>query len=147
MPSGIARLLLVTGLCFTISFGLTVNALPLSLKGYQGVNLGTKKTRVIVHFARKCVTFSYDERNNVMTATLRDDDLFRHAAYRFDDRDKLVEILLRIREVIDPQQVNQLCKERLGVDYSPTLKETEKVGSQALRNFVVRLSSEGVSVH
>jgi len=106
------------------AFGLVVVIIPNlpSAKIFpclQGIELGMNASSVFE--ALKANTSEEDlmETDEGFCTALRDNDLFRHACYRFDDSGSLIEIHLTMREVKGTDRVVKELNCTYSLDLSP----------------------------
>lgn len=77
-------------------------------EGFRDVKLGMQKTQVLDVLQKNPRHFSYDDMGAQIGEVIRGDDLFRYAAYRFDEQGTLVEIRLQMREILGRDRVLEI---------------------------------------
>lgn len=106
------------------AFGLAVVIVPNlpSAKVFpclQGIELGMNASSVFEALKANTCEEDLMETDEGFCAALRDNDLFRHACYRFDDSGSLVEIHLTMREVRGTDRVVKELNSTYSLDLSP----------------------------
>jgi hypothetical protein len=89
-------------------------------EGYRDVKLGMSKNQVLDLLQKAPGHFSYDDLGVEIGEIIRSDDLFRHATYRFNSDQTLVEIDLEMREVLGRDRVLELYGDQVGLKLSST---------------------------
>lgn len=93
------------------------------LKGFRGIELGMQSEYVEETLKARGSGHDIIVNANTMSAAVRDNKLFRHAHYRFDDKGRLTEIVLIMREVLGRDRV----LEELKKSYDLTLSTKRSV--------------------
>ena len=117
---------------------------PTAPEGYRDIRLGMTKLQILDILKKQTGTSSFEEIGDEIREIIRNDNLFRFAAYKFDPKGALVEIDLQMREILGRDKVLELFNAQYGLNVSPSKKFADSSRSvEVLDNLVIiKLASD-----
>jgi hypothetical protein len=91
-------------------------------EGYRNVKLGMTKPQILEILKKDPGSDSFEELGDEIGEIIRNDNLFRFAAYKFDPNGALVEIDLQMREILGRDKVLEIFNAQYGLSISATKK-------------------------
>ncbi|MGC8660592.1 MAG: hypothetical protein ACP5U1_16110 [Desulfomonilaceae bacterium] len=110
---------------------------PQAPEGYRDIRLGMTKPQILDILKKEPATGSFEEIGDEIGEIIRNDNLFRFAAYKFDPQGALVEIDLQMREILGRDKVLELFNAKYGLNVSPTNKYVDSNRSVEVQDNVV----------
>ncbi len=117
---------------------------PKPPEGYRDIRLGMTKLQILDILKKQTGTSSFEEIGDEIGEIIRNDNLFRFAAYKFDPQGALVEIDLQMREILGRDKVLELFNAQYGLNVSPSKKFVDSTRSvEVLDNLlIIKLASD-----
>ncbi len=113
---------LVLCLVVVAAAGLCVPSLVLAkiIRGYQGIELGMDSAAVVKVLETNKADILRLKGPNGVSAMIKNDKLFRHADFLFDESGVLREIVLFMREVVKESGIIDRINTQYNINLSPT---------------------------
>jgi len=134
----VAMTVLVSCLFLSVSF-----AGSKAPEGYRDIRLGMTKPQILDILKKDSGTSSFEEIGDEIGEIIRNDHLFRFAAYKFDPQGSLIEIDLQMREILGRDKVLELFNAQYGLSVSPSKKFVDSARSVEVQDnlLIIKLAS------
>lgn len=139
-----ALIVIAMTVLFSLLFLSSCFAGPKPPEGYRDIRLGMTKPQILDILKKESGSSSFEEIGDEIGEIIRNDHLFRFAAYKFDPRGSLVEIDLQMREILGRDKVLELFNAQYGLDISPNKKFVDSSRSVEVQDniLIIKLASE-----